>query len=447
MISPDEQRPIQARSRIHKRLRKAVTVLASLLLLYVTAGVVFNFLIWHEIRRIRREGDPVTLAQRIPPMPSDAENGAVIYEKAFHLIKSKKFAGLYSLIYKMQGSDDSASWAKARAESSDFVPVVELAREAASKPCCSFGADWKRGLFHANPKALKLTTLLCAYALILAHDGDKDAALSILELAVRVGNSVEDSNTYLSFFIRDRIYREVSDTAYKIILSDGVDENIVRSFSDALAGNGLEDDISVMLRCERATRNSDYQEIARSCSLSWEEYESDSLRNLRRFQGSIITRPVLLADRLHYLYSMRRTINDAVIPFRKLPAPKLNGQPCDCRSRGLWLSEEFEIDPYSCRRFIDSSKARINGTRTAMALCVYKDQFGKYPQSLSDLSKLGWKLDLEDPFSGKDFVYKPQPNGFLLYSLGPDLKDNDGRPDKQRPVPQEGYDLVWHVAR
>jgi hypothetical protein len=66
-------------------------------------------------------------------------------------------------------------------------------------------------------------------------------------------------------------------------------------------------------------------------------------------------------------------------------------------------------------------------TQVFLALQAYKARYGGYPASIKELeSKLGWKLP-KDPFSEKDFIYKRQTKGFLLYSVGPDMKDDGGR--------------------
>ena len=78
---------------------------------------------------------------------------------------------------------------------------------------------------------------------------------------------------------------------------------------------------------------------------------------------------------------------------------------------------------------------------------AYKDRFGAYPKSLDELrSKLGWKLQT-DPFSGKDFVYRRQGKGFLLYSIGENLKDDGGLDPRRGNVKREDADIVWRMER
>jgi len=78
-------------------------------------------------------------------------------------------------------------------------------------------------------------------------------------------------------------------------------------------------------------------------------------------------------------------------------------------------------------------------------LIAFKDRHSIYPASLAELrAKLGWKLP-EDPFSGKDFIYKRQGKGFILYSIGQNLKDDGGiEPSKND---RDKGDIVWRMDR
>jgi hypothetical protein len=96
----------------------------------------------------------------------------------------------------------------------------------------------------------------------------------------------------------------------------------------------------------------------------------------------------------------------------------------------------------------DKGSARLRAAQIALALIAYHQERGSYPASLSDLAKDGWKLPL-DPFTDQPYRYQQVGKGFMVYSLGPDLKDNGGtdyghgrfKPD------QPGYDFVFRVSR
>ena len=94
--------------------------------------------------------------------------------------------------------------------------------------------------------------------------------------------------------------------------------------------------------------------------------------------------------------------------------------------------------------------AKIGLCRIALALKAYKYEHGAYPETLDQLERtLDWELP-EDPFSGEDFVYQRQAEGFKLYSIGQDLKDSGGQPrDESRPYydPDRDFDIVWECSR
>lgn len=69
------------------------------------------------------------------------------------------------------------------------------------------------------------------------------------------------------------------------------------------------------------------------------------------------------------------------------------------------------------------TEARIKLIACAAAVSAYRLKHGTYPESLA---KAGVSDLNRDPFTGCEFVYKPTPNGFLLYSVGMDGKDNGG---------------------
>jgi len=48
----------------------------------------------------------------------------------------------------------------------------------------------------------------------------------------------------------------------------------------------------------------------------------------------------------------------------------------------------------------------------------------------------------EDPFSGKPFCYRMEGQGFTLYSVGEDGRDDGGKPSVKRGP----RDIVWCVA-
>src|SRR5262249_47323422 len=84
----------------------------------------------------------------------------------------------------------------------------------------------------------------------------------------------------------------------------------------------------------------------------------------------------------------------------------------------------------SIEKVLDSGD-RTEQTQTnlqiAFALAAYRADQGKYPPRLDELApKYLSKIPL-DLFSGKPLIYRPAENGYLLYSVGVNGIDEDGR--------------------
>lgn len=65
--------------------------------------------------------------------------------------------------------------------------------------------------------------------------------------------------------------------------------------------------------------------------------------------------------------------------------------------------------------------------QAAFALEAFRSDQGRYPKKLDDLTPKYLKTVPGDVFSGKALIYRPEENGYLLYSVGPNLRDEGGR--------------------
>jgi hypothetical protein len=81
----------------------------------------------------------------------------------------------------------------------------------------------------------------------------------------------------------------------------------------------------------------------------------------------------------------------------------------------------------------DRAEQQERNLHVAFALAAYKSDNKSYPKSLDALvPKYLAKLP-DDLFTGNSLIYRPSKNGYLLYSFGPDGKDDEGRGPKDEP--------------
>jgi hypothetical protein len=84
--------------------------------------------------------------------------------------------------------------------------------------------------------------------------------------------------------------------------------------------------------------------------------------------------------------------------------------------------------------------AELHITQTGLALLQYKQKQGSLPDSLESFKF----PNINDPFSDWPLVYKTEGQDFILYSIGPDQKDNNGSPKQEKQ--ETDWDIVWNFS-
>jgi hypothetical protein len=91
-------------------------------------------------------------------------------------------------------------------------------------------------------------------------------------------------------------------------------------------------------------------------------------------------------------------------------------------------------------------EASLQVTGIGLALKRFRMAKGAYPDTLADLTPSFLDKLPKDPCSGNNLLYRKEGHGFLLYSVGSDLQDNQGAQlnPKFSFMP---YDIVWKAIR
>ena len=91
---------------------------------------------------------------------------------------------------------------------------------------------------------------------------------------------------------------------------------------------------------------------------------------------------------------------------------------------------------------VDRSAAGHRVLQVAFALAAYLRDHKAYPKALADLTPKYLGRVPDDLFTGKPLAYRPTETGFLLYSVGPNGTDDEGRTATD---PQPGDDIAVRV--
>ena len=430
-------------------------VFAFVLLLAVTHSVatfVLGRQVENEIGKIKANGDPVACAELAGKPIPDAENGAIIYEKAFKkisIINKPIYEGTYYFdIISTKHRNDPKAWERARKAVMEHRDVFTLIEKAAAMPQCRFKISWKDGAYTLLPHFVKLrelTRLLAVKAIIDAKDGRTDQALSSINLIFSLRDSIKDEPILFAELTRVAIlsiannvlqyvanHSQINNSQAQILISKISHINLLQELIAAIKG-----DRTVVIDVFERIKNQDAKIFYYS-----QRTDSGPSSLISRLEvTSYLGRPLLYLDEINSIKKM----NDLNIGIL---SPSRNGL-ISCKETKSFLIYSLALEPsfVYARRRIDTSQTELTGSQLLLALRAYNNQYRLYPETLAELkNKTSFKITSEDPFSGKDFIYKRQGSGFVLYSIGEDLKDDGGISITNTNTRPYKGDIVWKLS-
>ncbi len=373
-----------------------------------------------EIARIRASGAPVTATDLAgDPVPDD-QNAAIVYQDIFNAIETRTSYNsdvISDIVPSDQRVTSPEVWKRARQVVSDNEDLFARVEEAVSRPHCKFRVDWRKGYDVPRPHLYQMRELarfLTARAVVRARDGDIDGAVRTVALCFQVSQSIKNEPELIGQFVRVAIIKIAAGGVRQIIEAAPIRRAQAEQLFDVLADIELRSGFVRAFEGERALG-------------MWRFSEIRAGRNVMDAPRHLLGALSLYDEELYHLDLMQKQIDAARLPYHQMKASK------------------SVLDPMFTRTLAARSvgQAHVALTQLFLALEAYRGRFASYPPSLDDVrAKLGWKLP-DDPFSGKDLIYKPENDGFTIYSIGPDLIDSGGRPQAESGEPSGPGDVVW----
>jgi len=148
-------------------------------------------------------------------------------------------------------------------------------------------------------------------------------------------------------------------------------------------------------------------------------------------------KPLVLADHAAYLRIMGEYTRSAQQPYSRNEASTMDKKVGQMRSR-LHVVTSLVVPAIGrVKEVYWEMVAQMRVTRAGLAVLQDSKAQRAFPQTLESLKP----RDLSDPFSDGPLLYRPNPDGFILYSIGPDQKDNNGSPKQKKQ--RTDWDIVW----
>ncbi len=442
-----DAKPPRRKKRWVRRVLFALLLLAILVASTVLwLGSVASTRLEAELARVRDAGEPLTLAETVPPPVPEADNAAPLLLEAFELAEWEPDSWYQDETLNEYGVDpfgqDDAWYEELAAWVQHNAPALEKAREAASRPACRFDLEWEQGVEMEFPQIgglQSLTRVLCARAVLQARDGDVDAAVGTCADLVRLADIALREPLMIHLLVRAGLVDFALETAQQVLgrgpAATGALENLLARI-EALPRDG---ELHRMFVVER-TFGYDACNVVRDDPSKidlWMRYDGDfGLGRTVLFR--LIPDTMMELDSARYLALVRRAIALAKRPYREARADW--GALAEDLGDRPWYSV---VSAAACAPFPlvarkwTAHEARVDLARLGLHLELYARRHGALPDTFADLPV---PLPTDDPFGDAPYVLETtEGGGWIVYSVGPDGDDDGGAPlddDAQG-------DLVW----
>ena len=134
-------------------------------------------------------------------------------------------------------------------------------------------------------------------------------------------------------------------------------------------------------------------------------------------------------DELNYLRLMDRYIQTAQMAFpERINAAHALRHSLERQSELHALSRAWLRGMNGSRIILKDATvtAKLRAARVAIAIERFSLERGQLPLTLAELDPFGMRAIPDDPFNGRPLRYKRLANGYAVYSVGEDARDDDG---------------------
>ena len=328
-----------------------------------------------------------------------------------------------------------------------FQPSLVEARKVTKLPQGRFKITYSLDYFSTTlnfpSETAAIEHLLALDVLIQAQDGKSQQAMESTLASFNIARSIREIPFVISYYHQIKIYiKSIRNLEQTIALGEPSKDSL--SQFQSLLEN--EASFPMFLAIAKANRADNY------ATLSYLKKDKDIIKTLQKYfdlktdeataTKLVLEEPNILSWLLKYTTSLVAIANlphqDQQKAVTEL-ALKLNEKPN--------LRKIFP--PFIVNIGIESNRylAMLNCAITGLAIERYRITNGKWPRKLDELVPEYLAKLPTDPFNGEPLLVGTILGGLVIYSVGPDLQDNNGLIDDSNSN-KEGTDIgfrLWEV--
>jgi hypothetical protein len=377
------------------------------------------------------------------------ENGARQVLAASELLPAKWFHTPF--YYELENFEppqllDDRLAADVRAVLDKHRPAVRIARSLARSPRGSYPIRWTEDalstLIPHLDNVRSVNRLLVWDAMLRAHDNDLNEAWASSQAALNTARSIGDEPIMISQLVRLACGQVAVQSMERVLAHGKVSEHALARMQQLLEDEAREPFFLRVARAERATLHRVF-----TCL-------EEGKITIDQLPGP--PSPKTVAEQISDFFTGRtgkrahvRTLNylTEAVQITKLP-------PEDQEARFQKLEVTVDSAPSLARQLLPAFNkmrgahkrclAQLRSAFTAIAVERYRVVHGQWPKGLGGLVPVQLQRVPSDPFDGKPLRFRRLKNSIVIYSIGPDGKDNGGTIDRKLPL-APGTDLGFQL--
>ena len=304
-------------------------------------------------------------------------------------------------------------------------PVFDLLRQAAARPKLDFHRAWEKG------PSLNLPELSeekgCIVALVVqsksfSAKGDVESATRILDLAAKLSKLTGQEPLIIGLLVQASMRDLIDSAVGELLRTHGTDRLTLMKCRTVLDDMGPQPDLLPALRSEFVMGRVATQMLATNRP---ELFGPDGATGAMKFARYGPVRTAFAWRYVQFYHHMYRDVRKAGKSILGIQRAFQDAQAVLSQSAGKdWtygLTDLLSPVFVGMGDAIGESEARSDLLYCAIDLLDAKLKNGRFPDRLPGSS--GYWLD---PFTEKPFAYKPNAQGFLIYSFARDRMDNGG---------------------
>jgi len=407
-----------------------------------------------QLQALRRAGFPATVPElgAYYPAPPAEQNAAELYQQSFEAKASSNDPRLTD-VEKQTGEVKTGRFAEALHKLAEKylaanAEKLRLIHEAAKRPACRFPLDFTQGpgveLHHLAALRASMR-LLSLEATLAAEDGDMNRALDSLLTAFSVSNALRQEPVLISQLVRMACDGMACFTVRRAMELGSFSEEQLAQLATALKNAEDPEGMVRGLAGERVFQLMLYDNP---------QLFTNDLNKTVHGAGTVAGAFLKVTGALNRDCDFYLSTMDQMIAACRLPAheamPVLRRIEAGLQVSSSWIPSPARIQLPALTRVMEArarDEAILRSTAAGVAIERYRLVYDRLPEQLSDLAPSFLEAAPADPFDGQSLRYRRLDTGYVVYSVGYNLKDDEGAEPEEHRNPRETGDITFRLER